>query len=211
MPLTLCLVTKPDYQSIENYLHFLKTVVNAGVTMVQLRDKITPFASLLPVAQQMKALLNACNVPLLINDNVALAKAMDADGVHLGQSDSNPFTARELLKPDAIIGYSIESFADLDKANRMDCIDYVAASAVFASKSKADLKTLWGLEGLNALVSQAKHPVMAIGGITAGNAKEVMQQGGCGVAVISALHEAVNPFLATQKLRKAIEEGRQRV
>jgi len=195
------------HQNFDEYLDFISMAVQGGVTMVQLRDKISPNAQLVRNALALQALLARLHIPFIINDHVELAAQINADGVHVGQSDLLPQQAREWLGPDKIIGYSLDSMDDLTRANQWDCIDYVAASAVFPSQTKTDCKTIWGLEGLNALAQQSRHPIVAIGGIDCTNAGEVIKHGAQGIAVVSALHDALNPTQAAQALFQVIQQG----
>jgi thiamine-phosphate pyrophosphorylase len=206
--LTLCLVTQFSHLTLDQYLQFIKEAIAGGVTSIQLRDKISPLPILRNTALAFKSLLAPLGIPLIINDYVELAAEIDAEGVHIGQADFSPIQARTLLGPDKIIGYSIESFSELEKANALDCINYVAASAVFPSKSKRDCKTIWGLKGLKQLSQLSKHPVVAIGGINVNNAADAIRQGACGVAVISAIQDAINPLLAASELIREIEKGK---
>jgi thiamine-phosphate pyrophosphorylase len=197
--LELCLVTQPKTSDLSAYFHFLERAIQGGVTSVQLRDKTASSDVFEQTAYAVKKQLAPLNIPLILNDRLDIAHAIDADGVHLGQTDASPSEARRILGLDKIIGWSIESLDELDMANELD-LDYVAASAVFPSKTKHDCKTYWGLEGLHQLVQKSKHPVVAIGGIDARNARDVMRQGASGVAVVHALHDANDPFLAAQDL-----------
>jgi thiamine-phosphate pyrophosphorylase len=206
--LTLCLVTQFNHLALDQYLQFLKRAIAGGVTSVQLRDKTSAPHIVRSTALAFKSLLAPLGIPLIINDYVELAAEIDADGVHIGQADFSPVQARTLLGPDKAIGYSIESFSELEKANELNCIDYVAASAVFASKSKQDCKTIWGLAGLKQLSQLSKHPVVAIGGINLNNVGDVIRQGACGVAVISAIQDSINPVLAARELIQEIEKGK---
>ncbi len=205
--LKLCLVTHFDAseQSFTAYTHFLQQAIAGGVTMVQLRIKRQLTSEITQFARQIKAILALRNIPLIINDYVMLAEEVQAEGVHLGQSDMPPLTAREKLGPEKMIGWSIETFEQLLVANELSCIDYVAASAVFKSQTKTDCKTLWGLEGLKQIVKLSRHPVVAIGGINHLNAGQVMACGVSGIAVVSAIHDAADPKLAAQQLRQSLE------
>ncbi len=133
--LTLCLVTHHQHPSLNEYLHFLEQAIQGGVTCIQYRDK----SNQLPVIRQtsiiLKRFLESFKVPLILNDHVELAVEIGADGVHVGQSDMTPEMARQLLGPDKLLGYSIESLTQLESANQLDCLDYIAASAVFPSNS----------------------------------------------------------------------------
>lgn len=201
----LCLVTHRQELSFDKYQEMILQCVQGGVTSVQLRDKHASANEFYALAIALKASLSAHNIPLIINDHIEIARAIHAEGVHLGQSDTSPIYARALLGPNVYIGLSIESLDDLRIANQLDCIDYVAASAVFQSVTKTDCATIWGLDGLKTVCSQSLHPVVAIGGITASNIDSVMRCGAAGVAVVSALHDASSPFVAATDLIRALE------
>lgn len=199
--LKLCLVTHQQHHSLDTYEHFIRLAALGGVTMVQLRNKGEPGA-VRELALTLIGLLRPLNVPLIINDDVDFAKEVDADGVHLGQSDRPPEEARRILGIDKIIGLSIETLEQLEQANQLGCIDYIGASAVFPSQTKTDCKTIWGLEGLKKIVAMSKHPVVAIGGINTGNAQDVMKTGAAGVAVVSAIHDHHQPDVAMQLIQE---------
>lgn len=202
--LKLCLITNLQYQTFDSYQHFIVQAIRGGVTAVQLRVKQKTSSELLDLAIKFKTLLKTLHTPLIINDHVDIAKEIDADGVHLGQSDLSPFAARQILGPEKIIGWSVETLEDLDEANQLTCIDYIAASAVFPSVSKLDCKTIWGIEGLQKITRASKYPVVAIGGINVSNIASVMDSGACGVAVIHAIHDDANPYQAATDLIHAI-------
>lgn len=204
--LRLCLVTNLGNQLFSSYLPFIKQAVRGGVTCVQLREKNVYTENLRDTAFQLKRFLDIHAIPLIINDDVGLAREIDAAGVHLGQTDLEPRMARKLLGPDKIIGLSIETEAELTRANQLDCLSYVAASAVFPSKTKPDTKTIWGLQGLQKITQNSIYPVMAIGGITQHNIKDVMLSGACGVAVIGALHDHPTPAVAAANLKASIDQ-----
>lgn len=204
--LTLCLVTNANDAPLSEYHRLILQAVAGGVTMIQLREKSRSPEQLREMALQLKTLLEPVKVPLIINDHVALAVAVDADGVHLGQSDGSAEEARQQLGSGKIIGISVESFEDLERANQLSCIDYIAASAVFNSTTKTDCKTIWGLEGLREVVLRSRHPVMAIGGINPLNLAAVLDQGAAGVAVINAIHAHRNPAMAAQEMMSIIQK-----
>lgn len=155
----------------------------------------------------MIAQLRPLTIPLILNDHVDLAKEVDADGIHLGQSDCSPIEARQILGPNKLIGWSVETFEQLEQANECSCIDYIAASAVFLSQTKTNCKTIWGLEGLKKIAQHSIHPVIAIGGINVGNVRSVMKAGAAGVAVISAIYDHPQPEQAAQSLIQEINKG----
>lgn len=199
----LILVTHRQNSSLDEYLDFIKKCISSGVTCVQLREKNAEPAFKLHFAQSLKKLLTPYNIPLMINDDIDLALHIDADGVHLGQSDNSPQIAREKLGNNKYIGLSIESVNELEQANNF-VLNYVAASAVFPSQHKNNLKMIWGLEGVNQLCQQTKHPVVGIGGITQHNLPQLMQAGAQGAAVIGILHQAENPAEMASTLRQII-------
>ena len=199
--LKLCLVTD-KYDS-----RFIQDAISGGITCIQYRDKTKNFDELFVAAFSLKALLAPSKIPLIINDNVELAKLIDADGVHLGQSDLAIDEARKLLGPTKIIGLSIENLDQLEKANQLNSINYVAASALFPTPSKINCKNYWGLAGLKQFVQISKHPAITIGGINLSNINSVMACGVIGVAVISAIQNSLDVRQAAQNLIYQINIG----
>lgn len=177
----------------------VSAAVNAGVCCVQLREKDISTREFLDVAKRLKALMKQHSVPLVINDRIDIAMAVDADGVHIGQSDMPYVLARKMLKPDAIIGLSVESWEDVELAQTLD-VDYIGVSPVFATPTKTDTKTPWGLEGIAKIKSYSKHALVAIGGININNIKSVIKSGADSVAVVSAICSAEDPYKASAEL-----------
>lgn len=205
--LKLCLVTHPHHFSFEQHEQFILQAIHGGVTSVQLRNKTYSSTKMRTLARALISLLRPLKIPLIINDDIDLAKAVDADGIHLGQSDRTPLEARHILGPNKIIGWSVETYEQLEQANQFQCIDYIAASAIFPSKIKQNCKTIWGTEGLRTITQTSNHPVVAIGGININNIREVMSGGACGAAVISAIYDHSDPQKAAMDLIKEINQG----
>lgn len=203
----LILVTHRQECSLPEYLDFIKQCVSSGVTCVQLREKNSTQSLKLKFALSLKELLTPYAIPLIINDDIDLAIQIDAAGVHLGQSDASPQYARERLGENKYIGLSIESETELREANCFP-LNYVAASAIFPTCHKDNLKRFWGINGLTQLCKQTQHPIIGIGGINQDNLAQVIQAGACGVAVIGTLHQAENPAQMALNLRKIIESRR---
>ncbi|MBA2648938.1 MAG: thiamine phosphate synthase [Legionella sp.] len=206
--LSLCLLTQIGDQPLDTYLNFLKKAIDGGVTSVQFRDKTSKTEVIRDRAFALKAFLTPLNIPLIINDDVLLAKEVQAEGVHLGQRDTSPQISRQLLGPGKIIGLSIETQDELKRADQLSCIDYIGLSAVFPSQSKNNCTTIWGLDGLKMAAQQSKHPIIAIGGINLSNIRKVIAHGASGVALIQAIHE--QPEMAeeiTAQLIQAMNEG----
>lgn len=173
--------------------------VRGGATCVQLREKALPTRDFVAQARALKAVLNAQGVPLVINDRVDVALACGADGVHLGQSDMDVEDARRLLPPHVFIGWSVETPADVQRAARLP-VDCLGVSPVFATPTKTDTHTPWGLDGLRQVRAATDLPLVAIGGIHAGNALEVLRHGADGLAVVSAICSAPDPQAAAAEL-----------
>ncbi len=201
----LCFVTHiEEKHTVPDYLALLEEIVAGGVTHVQFRAKALSRFETYVWVYAIKKFLDARNIPLIINDSVALTEVVDAYGVHLGQTDGSPDAARLRLGPDKCIGISVESLDELNAANQLTSIDYVAASAVFPTQTKNNCKTIWGLEGLGQFVAHSKHPVLAIGGINTTNIEDVMAEGVWGVAVISAIQQSNTIQETTQLLKEAV-------
>lgn len=197
--LKLCLVTNIKDKTIDEYLSFIAKAIRGGVTMVQLREKSNDYNKIKARALALKNFLSPLKIPLIINDFVDMAIEIDADGVHVGNEDMEASLLREKLGPNKIIGVSVETLKDVNKANNLP-VNYIAASAVFPSSSKLNCKTFWGIDGLKMVVEESIHPVVAIGGINATNIQDISQAGAEGVAVIGAIHNAHDPYEATKRL-----------
>ena len=178
--------------------------VKGGVTLVQLREKDIDTREFIALGLRLKAALAGSGVPLLINDRVDVALAVDADGVHIGQSDMPYDIARRLLGPDKIIGLSVETIEEVVQANGLD-VDYIAVSPVFATHTKTDTLTPFGYEGLERACRLTRHPVCGIGGMNADTAGRAIACGADGVAVVSAIVSAPDPRLASNRLKTIID------
>jgi thiamine-phosphate diphosphorylase len=160
----------------------------------------------LALATALLPLARAAGVPLLINDQVDIALAAGADGVHLGVDDLPVAAARRLL-PDGIIGYSPETAADARQA-AADGADYLGVGPFAVTSTKADAGAPIGSEGLAELAAATSLPVVAIGGVTETNAGAAVAAGAAGVAVVSAVVCARDPAAAARRLRTAVEAAR---
>ena len=158
-----------------------------GASLIQLREKHMPARDFYEQAKAVIAAASEGGVQVIVNDRVDVALAVGAHGVHLGQDDMPPDTARKLLGTDAVIGYSTHDIEQAIAATKLP-IDYLAVGPIFATTTKTDTAPVLGLDGLRA-VRQAigSFPLVAIGGITRENAREVIRVGADSVAVISAL------------------------
>ncbi|HEX6791138.1 MAG TPA: thiamine phosphate synthase [Candidatus Krumholzibacteria bacterium] len=175
-----------------------------GAGMIQLRDKELDDNQMVREALLVRDVCWEFGVPLILNDRVAVAQESRADGVHLGRTDLAVPDARARLGKDAIIGASAGSVEEAKEAEAAGA-SYIGFGHVFATSSKQKPKAPVGLEGLAAACAAVKIPVIAIGGITAANAADVIKAGAWGVAVIAEVCAAVDPYAATQRLRDVID------
>ena len=162
-------------------------LIEGGSGMIQYRAKDLSMSEMRRDLMAALPLAERIGIPLIVNDHPVLAAETGAAGVHLGASDADPARAREMLGPSRIIGFSLDSAADLASAP-LDILDYVAVGAVFPTSTKGDA-AFAGLGELAAVKAASPLPVVAIGGIDAGNADEVLGAGADGLAVISAILE----------------------
>ncbi|MDI9431177.1 MAG: thiamine phosphate synthase [Planctomycetota bacterium] len=197
----LYLVTDRALAGLRGVTETVRLALEGGVTLVQLREKTLAREPFVEEARRLKDICHARGVPLIVNDDVAVAREAGADGVHLGQSDASVAKARETLGPDAIIGLSVESVEQARAAAQLD-IDYIAASPVFATPTKTDTASPLGLEGVLAIRRLTDKPLVAIGGINSANALEVLQAGADGLAVISAIMAAADPRQAAREFHR---------
>lgn len=183
--------------------------VAGGVTLVQLRDKTGDAEAVSATATTLRDSLDRSGVPLLVNDDPPTVTRSGAAGVHLGPGDLHPRKARDLLGPEAVIGWSIHSVAQLDDAAAVEACDYVAASPVWATPTKTDTTPPLGLEGLAILRARlpSNSALVGIGGIDETNAASVIAAGADGVAVVSAICAAADPTAATRRLRAVVDEA----
>ncbi|MFZ3219548.1 MAG: thiamine phosphate synthase [Rhodoferax sp.] len=203
--LRLYLVTDQSLTRGRPLADVVAAAVQGGVTCVQLREKHLDTRAFLAQAVMLKALLAPHGVPLIINDRIDIALACGAEGVHLGQSDMPVHAARQLLPAHVFIGWSVESMDDVRDSATLP-LDYLGVSPVFATPTKTDTKTAWGLDGLAQVRAATALPLVAIGGIHAGNAQAVLRAGADSLAVVSALCAADDPHAAAADLRAACDQ-----
>ena len=178
-----------------------------GVTMVQLREKDCSTSEFITLARELKTALQPLGIPLIINDRVDVALAVDADGLHIGQSDMPYETARALLGKGKIIGLSVETMDEVIAANALD-VDYIGISPVYATPTKIDTLTPFGLAGIDEVMRLSHHRCVAIGGMNRDTIGEVIARGVEGVAVVSAIVAADSPREASAELAAIINDNR---
>ena len=196
--LKLYAVTDRRWLGEKTLLQAVTEAIDGGATLIQLREKDLDEQSFREEAIAIQALCRSRGIHLLINDNVQLAKEIDADGVHVGQSDMEANDVRAFLGPDKIIGVTAKT-PEQAKAAEAAGADYLGAGAVFGTQSKTDTKKM-SPEQLKAVCKAVSIPVVAIGGITADNAPELAGSGAAGIAVVSALFAADDIRAAAEEL-----------
>ena len=203
--LSLYLVTDRTLCHNRSLETIVREAVEGGVTMVQLREKHASSKEFYEIASRIKKVLQPYRVPLIINDRLDIAIACDADGLHIGQNDLPYDVARKILGKGKIIGLSVENIRDAIDANALD-VEYIGISPVFGTPTKTDTALPLGLEGVKTIVEISKHPTVGIGGLNIHNAKEVMDAGADGIAVVSAIMSANNPGNAASELINLIKK-----
>ncbi len=178
--------------------------VKGGASCVQLREKDISTRLFVSEAERINKFLEQYKIPLIINDRVDVALACGAAGVHIGQDDMPYAIARKLLGPKAIIGLSVETWADVEESQKLD-VNYIGVSPVFETPTKTDTKGAWGLAGLKKIKAFSRHPLVAIGGLNEGNIRETIEAGADSVAVVSAICASPDPEAAAHKLSCIIE------
>ena len=176
----------------------VEDVLKSGATFLQLREKIQGHEEIVEMAKKLQVLCKKYKVPFVVNDDIMAAKEMDADGVHIGQSDMEYTKAREILGPDKIIGVSAGNLQEAKEAERVGA-DYIGVGAVFHTDTKKDATSLT-MDQLKEICEAVSIPVVAIGGISVDNALELKGTGIDGICVISAIFGSENPSEATKKL-----------
>ena len=202
--LTLYAVTDRTWLEGRSLCSQVEEAIKGGVTFVQLREKELDEEAFAREALELKELCARYGVPFVINDNVRLAAAVDADGVHVGQGDMAAVQARAILGPDKIIGVSCKT-VEQALAAQADGADYLGVGAIFPTGTKTDA-TCTGLETLEQVCRAVDIPVVAIGGIGASNLEQLAGSGMAGIAVVSAIFAQQDSCLAARQLREKLAE-----
>lgn len=178
----------------------VEQAIKGGCTLVQLREKSISSKEFYNIAMKIKKITSHYNIPLIINDRVDLAMAVDAEGVHVGQDDLSAKIVRSIIGREKILGVSASNIAEAIKAEK-DGADYLGVGAIFSTKTKTDAKQV-SIEELMEIKKRVKIPVVAIGGINIDNAHEVLKTGIEGLAMVSAILSAKNIEVSTIELKK---------
>ena len=201
--LRLYAVTDRSWLEKQTLYEQVEEALRGGATMVQIREKELDEADFEDEAREIQKLCRKYQVPMIINDNVALAKRVDADGVHIGQSDMEMKNARELLGEDKIIGVTAKTIEQA-KAAEAAGADYLGSGAVFGSSTKLDAKPMEHAL-FQEICESVAIPVVAIGGITADNVMQLKGRGMAGVAVVSGIFACKDIEAGTRRLRELVD------
>jgi thiamine-phosphate pyrophosphorylase len=205
------LVTQGDLAGDRTTVDVVRAACAGGVDLVQLREKHATARERYELGREVRAVTRDAGVPLVVNDRVDLARALDADGVHLGDDDLPVSVARDQLGPDAVVGRSVSTVAGAREAAAAGA-DYLGVGAVYrtATKETDPDQTEVGPDRVRAVRDAVDLPFVGIGGVTAANAADVVAAGADGVAVVSAVMAADDPATATRALVDAVRRGRDR-
>lgn len=201
------LVTDRSFSLGRSTLEIVRAAVRGGVSVIQLREKNLGTCDFYLEAMKIREFLRSVRIPLIINDRIDIALAVDADGVHVGQEDMPVKVARKILGPDRIVGLSVNAPEEINEES-FEFADYLAISPVFSTATKPDITQPWGLEGLRRARGLTELPLVGIGSMTAENAREVVMAGADCVAVVTAIVSADDPAEATRTLVERVKEGK---
>lgn len=182
----------------------VREAISGGATLIQLREKNLGYEVFKYEALEIQRLCREHDIPFIVNDNVNLAREVDADGVHVGQEDMDAGSVRRLIGAGKILGVSVRTPEEAVRAEAQGA-DYLGAGAVFHTGSKSDAVDITH-EALREICSAVKIPVVAIGGITLKNARELSGTGIAGLAVISAIFASPDIAAASRELRAIADE-----
>jgi thiamine-phosphate pyrophosphorylase len=202
--LLLYAVTDRHWLTDKTLYDVVRESLDGGVTFLQLREKDLDDEHFYQEAVRLQEMAREYGVPFVVNDNVDIAVRMNADGVHVGQSDMEAGDVRALIGPDKILGVSAQTVEQALLAEKRGA-DYLGVGAVFPTGSKDDAEEV-SYETLKAICEAVSIPVVAIGGITINNTHELAGSGICGIAVISAIYGQKDIYEATVSLKKVTEE-----
>ncbi len=180
----------------------LRAALSGGVDIVQLREKVLGRAEIERAATTFRRVCDTYSALFIVNDDPDLARACDADGVHVGQDDASAEEARELLGPDAIVGLSTHSEEQIAAANERP-VDHISVGPIWETPTKAGRAAV-GLDLVSHAAEHASHPFFGIGGIDATNAERVVEAGARRLCVVRAIRDAANPTVAAEGLRRRV-------
>ncbi|MBP8933431.1 MAG: thiamine phosphate synthase [Candidatus Atribacteria bacterium] len=203
---SLYVITNRDLQRNRSTIEVVEEVIRGGATIIQLREKNLSTRVFFENALTIRKITKPAGIPLIINDRMDIALAVNADGIHLGEEDL-PLKYARKIAPHLIIGYSADSVLDAQQAEK-DGADYLGVGSVFPTTTKVDAGPAIGIQRLKEIKKSVSIPVVAIGGINLTNLPEVIKAGVDGVAVVSAIVADASPFQAAKHFRFTIDSLR---
>ncbi len=204
---SLYLVTDRKLSLGRSNLEIIKAALDGGVTVVQLREKDLTTGDFYAQAAEVRELLRKRQIPLIINDRLDIALAVDADGVHIGQEDMPLDAARRILGPHKIIGVSVFT-PDEARAAEADGADYLGLSPIFITSTKPELTKQIGIQGIAAIRAAVKIPIVGIGSMNVSNAFEAVSAGLDGVAVVSGIVSQKDVEEAARRIKAEVMRGK---
>ena len=207
LDLLLYLVLDPDLcGGAEGMVRTARLAAENGATVVQLRAPNWKKRQWLATARELKSVLEPFGVPLIINDHIDIALAVDADGVHVGQDDMPVADVRRLIGPDKWLGLSVTNAVQMAEVP-YELVDYLGIGPVYPTGTKSDAAPVVGVSAFAELVAESRLPVVGIGGIQVGNCLPLVQAGAKGVAVVSAICGQEDPVRATKVLLERLGQA----
>ena len=205
LDLTLYLVTDSTGMGEKDFLYVVQQACEGGVTIVQLREKEKTGLEYFKLAESVKKITDQYKIPLIIDDRVDIALAVDAAGVHVGQSDMPVFAARKLLGNNKIVGATAKTIAQAQKAKE-EGADYLGVGAIFPTTTKV-ITVITEVSMLNDIVRQTNMRVVAIGGLNASNMHVLYDSMAEGIAVVTAIMKSKDPHEAARSLKQLVVEN----
>lgn len=203
LDLSVYLITDRDLCGARGVIDTVREAIAGGPAVVELRDPSIRTGELVDEARAIAALLKPAGVTFIVSDRVDVALAAGADGVHVRDGDMAPADARKLIGKKRILGLSITSDTDLEAAN-LAGVDYLVVGPTYPSFAKPDPAQPLAIGGLNEIRALTRLPIVAIGGLHAGNAADAIAAGADGVAVVSAICSAADAEAATRELSEVV-------
>jgi len=204
---SLYVITDPKAQKGRSHLHVLTEAVRGGASIVQLRDKEAPDEVLISVGKVLRKVCDRFKALLIVNERIHVAKAVSADGLHIGQEDISLPEARKKLGRGTLLGVSTHSLAQARAAVR-EGADYIGVGPIFKTPTKPDYLPV-GIELIREIRKEMQVPFVAIGGINLSNVKDVLTAGAYSIAVVRAVVGQEDVYEATQKLKTVLDSWRQ--
>ena len=205
LDLTLYFVTDSTNKTEQEFLEIVDLACAGGVTLVQLREKEKRGLEYFTLAEKVKQITDKYKIPLIIDDRVDIAMAVDAAGVHVGQSDMPVYAARKLMGENKIIGASAKTVAQAKKAKE-EGADYLGVGAIYPTSTKV-VTVITGVSTLNEIAAETNIPVVAIGGLNDSNMHVLYDSLADGIAVVSAIMKSDDPCAAAGALKTQIAEN----